>query len=139
LIAAYYGRSPRLSYSEGCSTGGRQGLMSAQHYPEDFDGIIAGAPAYNQIYLSAWRMRLSMTALKSPQHTLPPEKLKLLNDAVLDKCDSDDGVKDRLIEDPGSCNFDPSVLKCSGTETASCLARTAEDPFRQPRFLPQWG
>jgi feruloyl esterase len=121
LIAAYYGRGPRLSYWEGCSTGGRQGLMSAQRYPEDVDGIIAGAPAYNQIYISAWRMRLLMTALKSPQHALPPEKLKLLNDAVLDKCDSKDGVKDRLIEDPRNCNFDPSVLKCNGTETASCL------------------
>jgi feruloyl esterase len=121
LIAAYYGRGPRLSYWEGCSTGGRQGLMSAQRYPEDFDGIIAGAPAYNQIYLSAWRMRLLMTALKSPQHALPAEKLELLNGAVLDKCDSNDGVKDRLIEDPRKCNFDPSVLKCNGTETASCL------------------
>src|SRR5580698_5469261 len=112
LIAAYCGRSPRLSYWEGCSTGGRQGLMSAQRYPEDFDGIIAGAPAYNQIYISAWRMRLLMAALKSPQHSLPPEKLKLLNDAVLDKCDGKDGVKDRLIEDPSNCNFDPSVLLC---------------------------
>jgi feruloyl esterase len=121
LIEAYYGRSPRLFYWEGCSTGGRQGLMAAQRYPEDFDGIIAGAPAYNQIYISAWRMRLLMTALRSPQHALPPEKLKLLNDAVLDKCDSNDGVKDRLIEDPSNCNFDPSVLKCKGTETASCL------------------
>jgi feruloyl esterase len=121
LIAAYYGRGPRLSYWEGCSTGGRQGLMSAQRYPEDFDGIIVGAPAYNQIYISAWRMRLLMTALKSPHHALPTEKLKLLNDAVLDKCDGNDGVKDRLIENPNSCNFDPSVLKCNGAETASCL------------------
>ena len=81
--------------------------MSAQRYPEDFDGIIDGAPANNQIYLSAWRLRLLMTALKSPQHALPPEKLKLLNDAVLDKCDANDGVKDRLLEDPRDCNFDP--------------------------------
>jgi Tannase and feruloyl esterase len=95
--------------------------MSAQRYPEDFDGIIAGAPAYDQIYISAWRMRLWMAALKSPQHALPPEKLKLLNDAVLDKCDGNDGVKDRLIENPRNCNFDPSVLKCNGTGTASCL------------------
>ncbi|MGE5645320.1 MAG: tannase/feruloyl esterase family alpha/beta hydrolase [Acidobacteriota bacterium] len=121
LIAAYYGRSPRLSYWEGCSTGGRQGLMSAQRYPEDFDGIIAGAPAYNQFYISAWRMRLLMTALQSPQHALPAEKLKLLHDAVLAACDGNDGVKDGLLGDPRNCNFDPSALKCSGPETASCL------------------
>ncbi len=123
LMAAHYGRGPRLSYWEGCSTGGRQGLMSAQRYPEDFDGIIAGAPANNQIYLCAWRMRLLMTSLKSPQHALPPEKLKLLNDAVLDKCDANDGVKDRLLEDPRDCNFDPAVLKCNdGAESANCLS-----------------
>ena len=121
LIAAFYGRGPRLSYWEGCSTGGRQGLMSAQRYPEDFDGIIAGAPANNQIFLCAWRLRLLMTALKSPQHALPPEKLKLLNDAVLDRCDANDGVKDRLLEDPRDCDFDPGALKCKGSETISCL------------------
>jgi feruloyl esterase len=121
LIASYYGRAPRLAYWEGCSTGGRQGLMSAQRYPEDFDGIIAGAPANNQIYLCAWRMRLLMTSLKSPLHALTPEKLKLLNDAVLDKCDANDGVNDRLLEDPRNCNFDPAVLKCNGPETATCL------------------
>src|SRR5262245_39140345 len=121
LIAAYYGRGPRLSYWEGCSTGGRQGLMSAQRYPEDFDGIIAGAPANNQIHLCAWRLRLLMTALKSPQHALPPEKLKLLNDAVLERCDENDGVKDRLLEDPRNCDFHPDALKCNGPETVSCL------------------
>jgi feruloyl esterase len=121
LIASYYGRASRLSYWEGCSTGGRQGLMSAQRYPEDFDGIIAGAPAIKQIHLCAWRMRLLMISLKSPQHNLPPEKLKLLNDAVLDKCDENDGVKDRLLEDPRDCKFDPNALKCNGPETASCL------------------
>jgi len=121
LITAFYGRGPRLSYWEGCSTGGRQGLMSAQRYPEDFDGIVAGAPANNQIHLCAWRMRLLMTALKSPQHAIPPEKLRLLNNAVLDKCDANDGVKDRLLEDPRDCNFDPAVLRCNGAEAASCL------------------
>jgi feruloyl esterase len=121
LIAAYYGRGPRLSYWEGCSTGGRQGLMSAQRYPEDFDGIIAGAPAYNQIYISAWRMHLLMTALTSPLQALPAEKLRLLSDAVLGKCDLNDGVKDGLIENPRNCNFDPSALTCNGAETAICL------------------
>ncbi len=108
LIAAYYGPGPRLSYWEGCSTGGRQGLMSAQRYPEDFDGIIAGAPAYNQIYISAWRMRLLMTALKSPQHALPPEKLKLLNDAVLDKCDGNDGLKTASSKTPVTATLTPA-------------------------------
>src|SRR5437879_9694516 len=132
LIASYYGRGPRLSFWEGCSTGGRQGLMSAQRYPEDFDGIIAGAPANNQIYLCAWRMRLLMTALKSPQHALPPEKLKLLNDAVLDKCDSEDGVKDHLIQDRRNCNLYPSLLKCHSTETASCLTPQQLQPVNPP-------
>src|SRR5207248_8097977 len=110
LIAAYYGHGPLLSYFEGCSTGGRQGLMSAQRYPADFDGIVAGAPAYDPIYLPAWRMRLFMTVLRSPLYALPPEKLKLLNDAVLDKCDALDGVKDHFISHPRKCNFDPNVL-----------------------------
>ncbi len=121
VIAAYYGRGPRLSYWEGCSTGGRQGLMAAQRYPEDFDGIIAGAPANNQIFLCAWRLRLLMTALRSPEHALPPEKLKLLNDAVLDRCDARDSVKDRLLEDPRDCDFDPAVLRCKGPAAAGCL------------------
>jgi feruloyl esterase len=121
LIAAYYGRSQEMSYWEGCSTGGRQGLMSAERYPEDFDGIIAGAPAYNQIDISAWRMRLLMTALKSPEQALPPEKLKLLNDAILEQCDTIDGVKDGLLENPLQCRFDPIVLKCRSTGNASCI------------------
>lgn len=121
LIAAFYGRGPRLSYWEGCSTGGRQGLQAAQRYPEDFDGIIAGAPANNQIYLCAWRMRLLMTALKTPAHALPPEKLSLLNAAVLHQCDANDGVKDGLLEDPRDCHFDPGVLRCNGAAAANCL------------------
>jgi feruloyl esterase len=121
IIAAYYGHGPLLSYFEGCSTGGRQGLMSAQRYPADFDGIVAGAPAYDPINLPAWRMRLLMTVLRSPLYALSPENLKLLNEAVLNKCDALDGVKDHFIGDPRKCNFDPNVLKCKTASTASCL------------------
>lgn len=66
-------------------------------------------------------MRLLMTALKSPRHGRPPDKLRLLNDAVLDKGDANDGVKDSLLEDPRDCNFDTDVLKCSGPESKNCL------------------
>src|ERR1700674_2167785 len=96
LIAAYYGRGPRLSYWEGCSSGGRQGLMSAQRYPEDFDGIIAGAPANNQIHLSAWRIAVESAILNDSASVVPPAKLSLLNKAVLAVCDALDGVKDGL-------------------------------------------
>src|SRR6185369_7660629 len=121
IAAAYYWHPPAYAYWDGCSTGGRQGLISAQRFPADFDGIVAGAPAYDPIYLPAWRMRLFMTVLRSPLYALPPEKLKLLNDAVLDKCDALDGVKDHFISDPRKCNFDPNVLKCKTASTASCL------------------
>ncbi|HXB75141.1 MAG TPA: tannase/feruloyl esterase family alpha/beta hydrolase [Candidatus Acidoferrales bacterium] len=78
IMAAHYGRGPRLSYWTGCSTGGRQGLMEAQRYPADFDGIIAGAPANNQIQLSAWRFALETGALKDPARVVPLAKTTLL-------------------------------------------------------------
>jgi feruloyl esterase len=121
ILAAYYGRRARLSYWEGCSTGGRQGLMEAQRYPEDFDGIIAGAPANNQIQLCAWRMALLVWALKGPANALPAAKAALVNNAVLDACDTLDGVKDRLLTDPRKCRFDPATLLCRGPEQDNCL------------------
>ena len=121
ILTSHYGRPPKLSYFEGCSTGGRQGLMEAQRYPDDFDGIVAGAPANNQIALCAWRMRLLITALKDAAHALPPAKTALVNNAVLDACDAVDGVKDRLLTDPRRCRFDPATLLCRGSGQEDCL------------------
>ena len=121
IVKAYYGRAARLSYWQGCSTGGRQGLMEAQRYPEDFDGIIAGAPANNQIRLCAWRMALIAAVLKDPARAVPPAKTALLNQAVLDACDALDGIKDGLLADPRKCHFDPATLLCRGSEQESCL------------------
>jgi feruloyl esterase len=121
IIATFYGRAPRFSYWMGCSTGGRQALMEAQRYPEDFDGIIAGAPANNQTQLCAWRIAVEARILQSPASVVPPAKLVRLNRAVLAACDAIDGVTDGLLTDPHQCQFDPATLLCRGPDQDDCL------------------
>jgi feruloyl esterase len=121
LIAAFYGKNPRLSYWNGCSTGGRQGLMSAQKYPEDFDAILAGAPANYENHLHAFDMSLGTAIRKEPGSFLPAPKLALLNNAVIKACDTLDGVKDGLLSDPRKCKFDPATLLCRAGDNETCL------------------
>jgi feruloyl esterase len=121
LVAAFYGGPPRLSYWNGCSTGGRQGLMEAQRFPGDYDGIIAGAPANPQTRLSAWNVYVGQAALKNPADTIPPSKYPMIHKAVIDACDSLDGVTDGLIADPSQCRFDFKLLACKGEDSSSCL------------------
>jgi feruloyl esterase len=121
IIAAFYDRAPRFSYWTGCSTGGRQGLMAAQRYPEDFDGIVAGAPANNQTQLCAWRIAVEAKILQEPTSVVPQAKLALVNRAVLAACDALDGVTDGLLTDPHQCNFDPAALMCRGGDADDCL------------------
>src|SRR5436305_2072961 len=112
LIAKYYDRPARLSYWNGCSTGGRQGLMEAQKYPDDFDAVIAGAPANFQTHLHAWDLSVAVPALKDPAAAVPAAKLTMLSEAAVNACDAQDGVKDGLINNPRACKFDPAVLLC---------------------------
>jgi feruloyl esterase len=121
IIVALYGGGPRFSYWDGCSTGGRQGIMEAVRYPEDFDGIIAGAPANNQFHLGAWRINLDTTIRKDPRRIVPRQKMLLVNRAVLEACDTLDGVKDSLLADPTKCHFDVSTLLCRAAENDNCL------------------
>src|SRR5215475_10628128 len=123
LIARYYDRPARLSYWNGCSTGGRQGLMEAQKYPDDFDAVIAGAPANYQTHLHAWDLSVAVPALKDPAAAVPAVKLAMLNKAAINACDASDGVKDGLINNPRACKFDPSVLLCKGADSDSCLTQ----------------
>ena len=124
LITAFYGKAPKLSYWNGCSTGGRQGLMEAYKYPDDFDGIIAGAPANYQTHLHAWDMMVATTIRKDDQHFVSAAKLNALNKAVLAACDAMDGVKDGLLNDPRKCHFDPATLACKAGHTDDCLTPT---------------
>ena len=121
IIAAFYDRAPRLSYWTGCSTGGRQGLMEAQRYPEDFDGIIAGAPANNQTQLCAWRIAVEAKILQEPASVVPRAKLAVVHRAVMAACDALDGVTDGFLTDPHQCHFDPATLLCRSDDNDNCL------------------
>ena len=120
LAAAFYGASPRHSYFTSCSNGGRQGLMEAQRFPADYDGIIAGAPAYDWTGLFTdfvWNAQ----ALSRPGAMIAAAKTPALAAAVLAQCDRLDGVVDGLVGDPRRCRFDPEKLRCADKDTASCL------------------
>jgi feruloyl esterase len=139
IISSYYGRSARLSYWNGCSTGGRQGLMSAQRYPEDFDAILAGAPANYQTHLHAWDLSVAVPVLKDPSAAIPASKLAMINRAALNACDARDGVVDNLINDPRTCSFDVSTLQCKAGSADDCLTAaqvaTAKRAYAAARTL----
>ena len=121
IINAYYKRAARLSYWNGCSTGGRQGLMAAQRYPDDFDAILAGAPANNHSRMNVARLAVALPTLRDPAAAVPAAKLALVTRAVLEACDERDGVKDGFLNDPRACTFDIARLRCTSGDSESCL------------------
>jgi feruloyl esterase len=120
IIDAFYGAAPRMSYWNGCSTGGRQGLKEAQRFPDDYDGIITGASANPRTHLSSWQIWLAQGVL-DPHNYIPPSKYPVIHKAVLEACDAADGVKDGLIEDPTRCHFDPKTIECKAGDEPTCL------------------
>jgi feruloyl esterase len=121
LIEAFYGNAPKISYFNGCSTGGRQAMTEAQRYPEDFNGIYAGAPAMNWSLQMVSHVYVGLATTKDEDSFVPPAKLIALQNAAVEECDMLDGVKDGLIADPRRCKFDPAVLLCKGADSPSCL------------------
>ncbi len=121
IIRAFYGREPERSYFVGCSDGGREALMEAQRYPEDFQGILAGAPANNWSHLFTAFVWNERALLATPDSAIPPAKLPVIQRAVMAACDGRDGVRDGLLENPLSCTFDPGVLVCTGGDGPDCL------------------
>jgi hypothetical protein len=121
MARAYYGSAPSKSYYEGCSQGGRQGLILAQRFPADFDGIIVGAPALN---LTGTHLARAYWMKGMNANPFPAAKLGLLAQRVYEKCDAVDGLKDGLIDDPRRCNFQPArdLPHCStGTDQSDCF------------------
>lgn len=119
LIKAFYGHPQRYAYWNGCSGGGREGLLQAYRYPEEFDGIIAGDPA--DMRRNAWALWLANETFKDPQAYIPPAKYAMIHRAVLDACDAKDGLKDGLVSDPESCRVDFAPLTCKAGDAAECL------------------
>ena len=114
IIRSYYGSNETKSYFSGCSNGGRQAMMEAQRYPDDFDGIIAGAPAYDFTALAAQFTKDVQAAFPDPRNLsaslLTTDVLKSVEAQIVAKCDALDGVKDGLLEDPRACKIDVATL-----------------------------
>jgi len=123
IVSEVYGRPAQYSYFTGCSSGGFQAMTEAQRYPDDYDGILAGAPANFITHLQAAQISFGLATHVDPATNLekPINKLPMLHEAVLARCDALDGVEDGLIENPAVCPFDPQQLACTGTDSATCL------------------
>ncbi len=120
IVARYYGRPVAKSYYQGCSTGGRMGMMETQRYPEDYDGVVAGAPVYSLAVQSGSMVRDQI--FKAPGAAITAEQLKLVHEAVLAACDAADGLKDGVVSDPGRCTWEPKSLQCKSAASGnSCL------------------
>jgi len=157
VIAAFYDKQPARSYWNGCSTGGKQGLKEAQKFPDDYDGIVAGAPANYWTHLMAGDVWIGQATHSDPAAYIPPAKYPMIHRAAIDACDAADGLKDGLIDDPRACHFDPAVLACKEGQQDDCLTapqieaarkiyagaknpRTGEQVFPglEPGSEPQW-
>jgi len=123
VVAAHYDARPVRSYFASCSTGGRQALVEAQRYPEDFDGIVAGDASWDQMRLYAARVALNVFVNRESAAVIPPGKYPMIHNAVLNACDAADGVKDGVIENPARCAFDLASLTCAGDDRADCLTK----------------
>jgi feruloyl esterase len=121
IAKSYYSRDPQQAYFMGCSTGGHQALTEARRYPEDYNGIVAGDPANNRVRLHMngyWAYEATHT---DPASYIPPSKLPMINKAVLNACDKNDGLADGIIDDPRKCAFDIASIQCPGADSPDCL------------------
>jgi feruloyl esterase len=121
LVKAFYRTAAKHAYFNSCSNGGREALMEAQRFPEDYDGILAGAPANYWTHLITNSAANSLAFIATKESYIPASKLPAIQAAAQRACDSNDGVKDNIIENPLRCHFDTAVILCKGAETDACL------------------
>jgi feruloyl esterase len=133
-IEAFYGRAPQKSYWNSCSTGGRQGLMAAYRYPEDYDAISAMAPANPMTDLMAQSMWAGWQPHREPGATLSVPQLASVHRAAVAQCDKDDGLEDGVIGRPDACRFDPASVE----KLTPAQVETMRAIYRGPPGLPGW-
>lgn len=127
LVRAYYGAMPTHSYFIGCSLGGLQGLVEIKRYPEDYDGVVVGAPPNPIVNFNALQMWPSWLVAQDRQRLIPKEKYAMVHATVLRRCASPIGQQQGFVDAPESCNFDPKELLCKGAEAADCLTAPQVD------------
>ncbi|KAF8072292.1 tannase and feruloyl esterase [Lyophyllum atratum] len=142
IVRAYYRRSHDKSYFLGCSTGGRQGTQAALKFPEDFDGIVAGAPATNWNHFAGWGAMMGRYVGAPHANTsasfIPPALWDIIAVEILKQCDELDGVKDGIITEPDACEFRPEAIQCTAKNTTSCLSKAQVDTLRKI-YQPLYG
>ncbi|MGA2535859.1 MAG: tannase/feruloyl esterase family alpha/beta hydrolase [Terracidiphilus sp.] len=121
VVQAFYTKAAKPDYFSSCSDGGREALMEAQRFPADYDGIRAGAPAYNWTNLISHAAHVTKDLLGKPESYLPASKIPALNQAVLAACHKDEPAP--FLADPRTCHFSPDTLLCKGAETDACLTQ----------------
>ena len=135
VLGEFYGRGPRYSYFMGCSNGGRQALVLTERYPDDFDGVVAGAPANITVPLVVFSLGWNARANTAPDGSqiLTPDDLPVLHEGALEACDAADGLADGVITDPRRCDFDPGVLACpaAAPEEEGCLTEEQVEAARK--------
>jgi hypothetical protein len=130
LVRRFYGRGPDRAYLLSCSNGGRMGLMEASRFPEDYDGILAGAPASAATGLIMSHIWLAQTQM-APGSAIRPDQVKLLQREVLAQCDGIDGHSDSVVDDPRQCRFDAAKLACGANASPQCFAPPQLEALRE--------
>jgi feruloyl esterase len=140
LTSTFYGIRHNKSYYLGCSLGGLQGIKAAEMFPDDFDGILAGAPAINFNNLVSWRASFFPItgSINSTNVIATSTWTNLIHNEILNQCDDIDGVTDGIIEDPDLCNFTPDTLLCNYKTPPDCLTPVQVEMVRKI-FSPLYG
>jgi feruloyl esterase len=121
VTTAFYGSAPKYNYWVGCSEGGRQAMGEAQRYPDDYNGIVAGAPVFGFTHTQTRSIQNAKLLSENPAAFIPAGKFKMIHDAVVAQCDAADGVKDGVVLNPPDCRFDPASLLCKAEDMPDCL------------------